>query len=342
VVAALVHLGGDVLVGRFTRHIPGAVDDVVLGRLHPAIWLSVLLLGASLGARQFDLSAGVADLVGAVTLSLVGIVWAVTAVRLGRDVSEAVTETRYVDRQFAPIFQNVWTALVAGVAVFGVLAVWQVDVTPLLASAGILGIIVGLAAKDTLANFFGSISLYADGTYRVGDYVVLESGERGRVEDISIRSTVIRTRDDVLVTVPNAVLSNASVTNESAPEPYRRVRVPVGVAYGSDPDEVEETLLAVAADEALIRESPSPRVRFRGFGDSALEVELLAWIAKPRLRGRAIHRLVRGTYDAFAEAGIEIPYPQRDVRMREGAAGGAGGDLGAPVSGGVEAADGEG
>ncbi|MDG5776127.1 mechanosensitive ion channel family protein [Haloarculaceae archaeon H-GB2-1] len=188
-------------------------------------------------------------------------------------------------------------------------------VTPLLASAGVLGIVVGLAARDTIANFFGSIALYFDGTYKVGDYIVLESGERGRVEDISIRSTVIRTRDDIFVTVPNSVLNTATIVNESTPRWDRRVCIEVGVAYGTDMDLVEETLLAIAADEDLVESHPNPRVRFRRFGDSSLEVELLCWIDAPVLRGRATHHLNRAVYDRFREVGIEIPFPQREVSV---------------------------
>jgi len=152
---------------------------------------------------------------------------------------------------------------------------WDVDVTPLLASAGIAGIIVGLAAKDTLANFFGSLSLYLDGTYKLGDYLIVETGERGHVEDISVRSTVVRTRDDILVTVPNATLSNAAIVNESTPKQNRRIRVPLAVAYGTDIDRLESVLLEIAGDEGLVLERPKPRVRFREFGASALNFELL-------------------------------------------------------------------
>jgi len=210
----------------------------------------------------------------------------VTLVRVGRNVSNAVTDNRYIDRQVVPIFQNVWSAVVVGVAGFLLLTYWNIDVTPLLASAGVAGIVVGLAARDTIANFFGSLALYVDGTYKVGDYVVLDSGERGRVEDISVRSTVIRTRDDILITVPNATLNNAAIVNESTPRQKRRIRVPIGVAYGSDLDDVEEILLEVAASTESVLDRPSPRVRFREFGDSALEHELLCWVPNPALRAR--------------------------------------------------------
>jgi MscS family membrane protein len=149
----------------------------------------------------------------------------------------------------------------------------------------------------------------------VGDYIVTEDGDRGRVEDVSIRSTTIRTRDDVLVTLPNSVLNSARIINESGPKRERRIRIPVGVAYDSDLDHVEATLLAVAAGESLVQERPSPRVRFREFGDSAIDTELLVWVADPVLRGRATHLLMKAVHAGLRDADITIPFPQREVRI---------------------------
>jgi len=313
--AALLQVAGDRYLKRITARIPGEVDDVVLRGVHPALYLTVAIGGVFAGLDLFDLAETQTETLRAATLSLVTVVWMVTLVRVGRKVSNAVTDNRYIDRQVVPIFQNVWSAAVVGVAGFLLLTYWGINVTPLLASAGVAGIVVGLAARDTIANFFGSLALYVDGTYKVGDYVVLDSGERGRVEDISVRSTVIRTRDDILITVPNASLNNAAIVNESTPRQKRRIRVPVGVAYGSDLDEVEEILLAVAEETENVLDRPSPRVRFREFGDSALEHELLCWVPNPALRARVTHHLNRGIYQRFQEAGVEIPFPQRDVRV---------------------------
>lgn len=317
-VARVVQVGGDALIRRVTRRIDGEVDDIVLEGLHPAGYVTVVLVGAYLARGPIGLTGALDVGVTATILSTVTLVWMVTLLRVGRKASRALVESAdSVDQSVVPIFQNVWTFLVLGVGGFLLLTFWNINVTPLLASAGVLGIVVGLAARDTIANFFGSIALYFDGTYKVGDYIVLETGERGRVEDISIRSTVVRTRDDVLVTIPNSRLNSATIVNESVPGRERRIRVPVGVAYGSDLDHVEETLLSVADGESLVLEQPKPRVRVRGFGDSAVDVELLCWIRDPVLRGRASHLLNKGVYAAFAEADVGIPFPQRDLHIVE-------------------------
>jgi len=111
------------------------------------------------------------------------------------------------------------------------------------------------------------------------------------------------------------VLNTATITNESEPQRERRVRIPVGVAYGTDLDHVEAVLLGVADDERLVLDDPSPRVRVRGFGDSAVDVELLCWVNEAVLRGRVSHRLFKAVYAAFTDEGIEIPFPQRVVTM---------------------------
>jgi len=157
----------------------------------------------------------------------------------------------------------------------------------------------------------------ADSPYKIGDYIVLDTGERGEVTQMGMRSTRLLTRDDVEVTVPNAVMANAKIVNESGgPWEKERIRVPVGVAYGSDVDEVCQVLEAVASNHPEIVKQPAPRVRMRAFGNSSLDFELLAWIDRPVLRGRIRHDLLKNIYNAFIEHGIEIPFPQTDVHLR--------------------------
>jgi len=316
--AKVVQVGGDVLIRRATRRIPTDVDDIIFETIHPPLYVTIVLVGSYLSVLGLGMAPDTTAQVESVVLSVLVVLWALTLTRVGRKVSTELTENSHIDTQVVPIFQNIWSVLVVAVSIYLLLDFWNIDPTPFLASAGIIGIVIGFAARDTIANFFGSIALYFDGTYTVGDYIVLESGERGRVEDISIRSTVIRTRDDMLVTVPNSVLNAARIINESTPDRERRVRIKIGVAYGSDADEVEETLRSVAETEALVIDRPKPRVRLRSFGDSALQYELLCWVNDPVLRGRATHELNTGVYKALREAGIEIPFPQRVVTMTDG------------------------
>jgi MscS family membrane protein len=146
--------------------------------------------------------------------------------------------------------------------------------------------------------------------------VVLAGGERGEVVNIGIRSTRIRTRDDVLVSIPNSLMASAKIINESSLVPQYRVRCRLGVAYRSDLAEVERVLLESVRSNSHILQDPEPRVRFRSFGDWAIEVELLAWIKEPRDRGLVRDQIIRGIQQAAREGKLEIPYPQQEVAYR--------------------------
>lgn len=215
------------------------------------------------------------------------------------------------------LLKNVVRVIMIIMSLLWLLSIWHVNMAPLFASAGIAGIAVALAAKDTLSNFFGGISIFADKTCTVGDYIILDNAERGEVMEIGIRSTRIKTRDDVLITIPNSILANSKIINESAPIPRFRIRVPVGVAYGSVLDQVEEILLMVAAANKAVIKEPAARVRLRSFGSSSVDFELLCWVDEPSLKGLATHNLLKEIYNAFTEHKISIPYPQQDIYIKE-------------------------
>jgi small-conductance mechanosensitive channel len=224
-----------------------------------------------------------------------------------------------VEERTMPLFDLILTVLVIGAGAYALLLVWDIDPTAWLASAGVLGIAVGFAARDTLANLFAGFFIIADAPYKLGDYIVLDTGERGEVTKVGIRSTRILTRDDVEIIVPNSMMANSQIYNQSGGKWERfRIRIKVGVAYGSDLEEVCELLEKIAVDHDKVCNEPIPRVRMRGFGDSSLDFELLCWVDNPAQRGLVSHELYMTIYKALNEAGIEIPFPQRDVWMREG------------------------
>jgi small-conductance mechanosensitive channel len=222
-----------------------------------------------------------------------------------------------IDKTHFYMIKNISRIIILFTGILWGLVIWKVNLTPLFASAGIIGIAIALAAKDTLANFFGGIALFIDAAYKVGDYIILDSGERGEVVEVGIRSTKIKTRDDILITIPNSIMSTTKIINQSAPEPRYRIRIDVGVAYDSDLRLVEKTLLKVATENHALAEKPEPRVRARSFADSAILFQLLVWVQDPRDRGRETHNLLRMIHTAFQEQGIEIPFPKRDVYLEQ-------------------------
>jgi len=185
--------------------------------------------------------------------------------------------------------------------------------------AGALSVGIGFGMQNIVNNFISGIILLFERPIRTGDWIVVGSTE-GYVRKISIRSTQIETFDRADVIVPNSELISNQVTNWMLRDPWGRIIVPIGVAYGSDVDKVREILLAAARQHELIikddlRVAP-PRVLFRGFGDSSLNFELRCFIRTVDQRLNTISDLNYAIEKGLREAGIEIPFPQRDLHLR--------------------------
>ena len=169
---------------------------------------------------------------------------------------------------------------------------------------------LGLAAQDTVSNLFAGIFLMADSPFKEGDYILLDTGERGYVKKMGIRSTRFMTRDDIEITIPNSVIASSKIVNESGgPEDIERVRINIVVAYGSDIDEVKDVLKEIALNNSNVLKEPEPRVRFRKFSSSGLKLQLLFWIFKPAIRGRTVDEINTDIYKTFSKRNIIIPYP---------------------------------
>jgi len=310
---------------RLTKRTRTDLDDRMLEMLHKPIFYSVLLTGLGLAFTLLEPPSPFGSIGFGLIKTLVVFMWLVLGIRMAILLLDWMTRLpeRFLMVQPAtkPLFEIAAKLVLIGGGAYFVFISWGIDVTGWLASAGIVGIAVGFAAKDTLANLFAGVFILADAPYKVGDFIVLDSGERGQVSEIGIRSTRILTRDDIEITIPNSTIANAKIINESGgPHLKHRNRVEVGVAYGSDVDLVKEILLGVAqvaVAEKDICSSPGPLVRFISFGDSALIFELLYWIENPVLRGRINDLLNTALYKALAKAQLEIPFPKRDVYIRQ-------------------------
>ncbi len=310
------------LLKRLSSRTSSRLDDQILAFLGKPLFQSVLLLGLAAAITIIKPGARFESLAFSLMQSYAVLLWSLFLARLAqlllRKMAQSPTSFAVIRNQTLPLFENIALLLITGLAIYLVFSAWHIDMTAWLASAGIIGIAVGFAAKDTLANLFSGVFILADTPYKIGDYIVLDSGERGEVTHIGIRSTRILTRDDVEVTIPNSIMGNTKIINESGgPHTKYRIRVKVGVAYGSDVDVVRELLMSVATAEAAVCAEPEPRVRLRNFGNSSLDFELLGWIDEPSLRGRVIDALLSTIYKRFMQEGIEIPYSKQDLYIKE-------------------------
>ena len=322
VTALIVDLVTTRVLGRLTSKTATKLDDEIVAASRKPLFITVFLLGTGLGVVRFQPPEPWWFAIRSSLVTLGVLLWAGAGMRIGKAVLTIVAhsagEHSYIQKRTVPLFDITVRTVIVGGAAYGVLLAWHVDVTAWLASAGILGIAIGFAAKDTLANLFSGIFILADAPYKIGDYIVLDTGERGKVTEIGIRSTRILTLDDIQIIIPNAAIAAAKIVNESGgPHVKERVSIDVGVAYGSDIDQVRRVLMDVAAASKSLAADPEPRVRFRQLGDSSLDFQLLGWVEQPELRGQAIDELLTTIYKRFAAEKITIPFPQRDVHLRK-------------------------
>lgn len=299
------------------------LDDAILEALGHLPGVSMGLAAAWYALLSLHTSDFLRAALGGLIASAAVAFWSVGALRLGKVLLDHVAERRHdsglLQTRTLPLFDILMKVIVASLAIYFLLLAWKIDVSAWVASAGIVGIAVGFAAKDTLSNLLAGLSILADAPYKIGDCLVLDGGTRGRVTAIGLRSTRLLTRDDIEVILPNAVMASVRIINESGgPHEKERVRCPVLVSYDSDLDHVTRVLLEVAAEsELLVHNEPplAPRVRCRSFDDSGIAVELLGWIRLPEQRGMAVDELIRLIHRRFREEKIVIPFPQRDLHM---------------------------
>jgi small-conductance mechanosensitive channel len=212
------------------------------------------------------------------------------------------------------------TILVLGSLI--ILSVLGISITPLITALGVGGLAVALALQDTLANLFAGIHILVEKSIRVGDFIRLETGQEGYVDDITWRTTRIRMLPNNMVVIPNSKLSQSIVTNYYLPEKRMSLLIPISVSYSSNPEKVErilieETKKAVGEIPGLLGD-PEPFVRFiPGFGESSLDFTLICQVKEFVDQYLAQHELRKRIFKRFGEEGIDIPFPHRTVYMRE-------------------------
>jgi small-conductance mechanosensitive channel len=320
-VAALIVLPFVAGIVKFlTRKTETDVDDKLIAALTKPVLYLVLLIGAMVALPMLGVPPGGEWVLRAlVQTSMVlvvsqGILYSVKV--LLRGVADA-HQFKAINDQTLPLFSNVSLIVIIAGALYGMFIIWGIDVTAWLASAGIIGIAVGFAAKDTLSNIISGIFILTDKPYSVGDFVALGSGTTGIVSDVGLRSTRIRTFDDEEVTIPNALIANEEIVNKTTGPDTGRVKVTIGVAYGTNLRKVEELLLDIMKAHDLVLDDPEPSVRFTNFGNSSLDFMASCRVKDPLDVYSVQNDLHHRINDRFAEANIEIPFPQQDVHVKK-------------------------
>jgi small-conductance mechanosensitive channel len=193
-----------------------------------------------------------------------------------------------------------------------------IDLTTFNVLAGAIGIGVGFGLQNVVSNFISGLIIMFERPIKIGDRIVVDQVE-GEVIEVGARATTVLTNDNIAILVPNSKFITENVVNWQYNDNNVRFRIPVSVAYGSDVEKVEKLLLEVAKENEDVLEDPPPAVRLLEFGDNGLHFELRAWSSSlVHRKGRLTSALNRAIYEKFNEAGIEFPFPQRDLHVRGG------------------------
>ena len=320
VTAFIIDLLFTKILNRITSKTKTELDDKIVKLLHKPIFYSLLLIGLTLALQIIQLPEAITFTLNGFMKTIAVIVWSVAGFNLLKLIlnwsSSKQRTNKLIQSHTLPLFDNIGKIVVIGGSIYFILLSWNINVTAIIASAGIIAAAIGFAAKDTLANLFAGLFIMADAPYKLGDYVNLDSGERGMVTDIGLRSTRLLTRDDIQITVPNSAIAMSKIVNESGgPSENERIRITIGVDYGSNIEEIKTLLIDIAKSNQNVLDKPLPRVRFRTFDESQITFQLLCWILKPEIRGKVIDELNSKIYNKFQEHNIIIPFPQRTVHL---------------------------
>jgi MscS family membrane protein len=271
---------------------------------------TVLLVGLALAVRLIR-APDTVTFVALGALKTLGIlIWLRFAVQAGMAALGWMSQHReyhVVQPVTLPLFELVAKVVLFGTAIYFILRTWQFNVTGWMASAGIVGIAVGFAAKDTMANLFAGLSIIADTPYKLGDYIVLDRGERGRVMRIGLRTTRILTRDGVEITIPNSRMADSQIINESRPLQRQRLHIRIPVAHDADIDKVRGILVDAARSTRKVLADPEPQVRLEEITDAWLKFDVLVWIDDPTGRGAVRDQINTTVLKNFSDAGVSLP-----------------------------------
>jgi len=230
----------------------------------------------------------------------------------GRELA-AKTETT-LDEQMLPILRRVSLIILGLVVLTMVLQHFNVEISGLVATLGIGSLAIALAAQASLSDIFSGFVIMVDRPFRIGDRIELQDlATWGDVTDIGLRSTRIRTRDNRMVIIPNSAIGKSLIINHSFPNSHYRIEINLGVAYGSDIEHVRQVLIDAVKDLEGIRSKEPVEALFLEMGDSALMFRLRVWIESYVDTRRIVDRVNSAVYKALNEAGVVIPFPQRDV-----------------------------
>jgi len=313
-----------IIIVRYLRSIAARtktdIDDVILKMITKPVCGLIILIGLYFGLLSLSALTPYSLYIKGVyfVVMIILISWVISSV-----LSILISRWLRVQKKFEKMPKLISNLVALGIYLLAVLMIlrhFDIDISPLLLSFGLGGLAIGLALQNTLANLFAGLHLLSDRPINVGDFIDIEGGISGFVEDIGWRSTRIRTLPNTYVVVPNSKLADSTIVNNSMPVQEMSVVIQCGVAYESDLDKVERVTKEVGK---RIQETVpgavktfEPFIRYHTFGDSNINFSIILRVEEPTAKYLVMHEFIKALKRRYDEEGIEISWPVRKVYHR--------------------------
>lgn len=295
------------------------LEEIIIPKIRPKLIQLLVFIGVRFGINELGLTGWIPNLINSAIVIIVTYLTMITAglVIEGWTLHIDKKNKSHLAHSILPIFKSIANVLIFIGGLIWILREWNIDVSPFLASLGIAGVIVGFAIQDSLKNIFGGISLILDGTFKVKEKIELDSGDIGVIEDISIRSTKIKTINNELITIPNGKLADMKIKNFSKPVSTIRMTIEFGVAYGTDINKLRKVVEKMLSEEKEITKDPTETLVVNELGDSSVNCQIRFWAESHTVATDKKNEIVEKLYNTLNKENIEIPFPTRTLYLKK-------------------------
>jgi small-conductance mechanosensitive channel len=309
-----------VILLRIMRRKSDEIDIRLLSIIQKSVKWLIFTIGVKGGISFLPVKNSIKVLAGNIASSIIIIIVSFLIIKIirilihqwGSSLTGKIDSRIYDD--LVPLFGRFSGIIIGTVGLLMVLALFEIDIAPLLASLGIAGFAIGFAVKDILSNVIGGVVLILDNAFAVGDLVTVD-GTTGIIDEVGLRNTRLKTFDNEVIIIPNGELMNKQYKNSVLPDPALRLVLPFSVGYGSDIGKVKQIAMDVMEELQGISEEPAPLVTFSAMGESSLQFELKFWV--PHYidgYGKRLEALEK-LYHLLEKNNIEIPFPTQTIRL---------------------------
>tara|TARA_Y100000310_G_scaffold308906_1_gene352488 strand:+ start:527 stop:1585 length:1059 start_codon:yes stop_codon:yes gene_type:complete len=321
VVAKLAYMIFKKYLIKLTEKTKTTFDDKLLKQSEAPVALLILLFGTKLAILPLQLAGAIAaglqkafSSITVIIMSYIIVIFLDLVIEHWGKRLTAATDSK-ADDQILSLGHKATRFITVIVAGMFILQIWGVEVGPLLASIGVVGVAIAFGLQKTLGNIFGGISIIADRSVRVGDVIKIGTDTYGEVIDIGLRATRIRTWDNEVKIIPNGELANEVILNYVLPNPKARIIIPFSVAYGVNINKVKKIVMGEIHKLKNLDKENEPKVMFLEMADSSLNFKAYVWLTSYKDRFSTKELLNCKIYNALNKNKIEIPYPQVDVHL---------------------------